>query len=350
MINKYNSIVGCYFQEVTVSMGSYILEKIGDFSMFVLEAIKDGFTVQEIIISSGFSKYVIDKTIETLRSENLLVINNNSYSISSVGSKYIMINNIIKEFNCSSDRFAVNCYTCQMEKVQNKAFFNNIIADSRPKDILTSYVDKIMLKSPNYENVKEYMRDTKLFSSLSDTDYSQIYFILKPTDNIFIVPYTIDKDTYSYTETEDDDGAKIILRIPIVKITVKKYCEADKEYKEVLDELDLIAKKDLNLLSEKGKGIIEREKKLRDINRSKQHQYYDAFNSSKLYFEMDDQTWNDNLIKPSKWNIISLPKNVDIPQRENVNDGIITVYNYEYKFIDRIIGFDRLKQVDDYNE
>ena len=350
MKNKNNHIIGCYFQEVTVNMGSYILEKIGDFSIFVLEAIKDGFTIQEIIISSGFSKYVIDKTVETLCSENLLVSNNNSYTISPVGDKYITINNIIKAFNQSSDRFAINCYTCQMEKIKDETLFYNKCSYDRQLDILPSYIDKIMLKSPNYENVREYMRDAKLFSSLSDTDYNHIYFIIQPTNNRFIVPYIIDIDTYSYNEIEDDDFAKIILKIPIAKITVNKYSERDEEYKDILNELDLIAKRDLELLSEKGKGIIEREKRLREINSSKQHQYYDAFNCSALYFDIDDNNWNDDCIESSKWHKISLPQKLSKSQKRTSKDGIISIYSFEYKFIDRIIGFDRLKQVDENDE
>ena len=352
MNNSKNHIIGCFFQEVSVIMGSYILEKIGDFSLFVLDAIRDGFTTQEIHMSSGFSKSVVDKTIQTLCSENLLILDNSSYKVSSIGDKYLTIDKIIKRFNDSSERFAINCYTCQMETVLDKKLYTN--KTDRQLDILPSNIDLIMLKSPNYENVKEYMRDylrdTEIFSDFDDTDYNYIYYILKPTNNRFVVPYIINIDTYSYNEIENDEGAKIVLTIPITMITVNKMCEEDEVYKDILDKLDLIAKKDSDLLSEKGKGIIERENKIREINSSNKHKYFDAFNCSALYFDNDDQNWNDNCIEFSKWHKITLPQNLSRSQKRTVKEGIVSIYSFEYKYIDRIIGFDRLKQVDDNNE
>jgi hypothetical protein len=210
--------------------------------------------------------------------------------------------------------------------------------------MLHGHVDYDMLRSPDYENVKEFMRSDPLVASLSsDIVGDSAYFFLTPTKNRFTVPYYIDRAVYTQP-AEGGEGAKVTVRVPIARVTVKQISAESEQYKDELDSLLSLYDTDKTLLSEKAQGIVERERLLRASSTDAMYKYYDAFSKCALPFDPSDDQRSS---AAGRWELIELPKNLNLQERSipNKQDGrLVNVYRFSYGTTDITVDFDRLIQ------
>ena len=336
--------ITCPFIEVTVRMGCDAIDRFGSFPLFILDAFADGYTQEEIRESSGFSAEVVEQHVRSLLEEGLLE-DGGSIRVTQRGKEFLRIRSVISEFNGQKKRYAVNCYTGRMETVRDILLFDTPPAFENAKT-LHGHVDYDMLRSPDYENVKEFMRSDPLVASIaSDFVGDSVYFFLTPTKNRFSVPYYINRVVYTQP-TEDSEGAKVTVRVPIARVTVKQISAESEQYKDELDSLLSLYDTDKTLLSEKSQGIVEWERLLRASSTDAlyKYKYYDAFSKCALPFDPSDDQRSSTA---GRWELIELPKNLNLQERSipNKQDGrLVNVYSFSYGTTDITVDFDRLIQ------
>lgn len=252
-------LVYCPFREVTIEkVSSDLLEKLGNFSILVLCAIAKNKSVDDIANSVCLNPIVVENFIKELSENELICFSGNSPRVTQLGRKYIAINDMISIFRDNSqERYAVNCFTCQLERVGDLNCFGNTYDQLRNKDIPQLknklHGSELLLKTPNYENVKEYMKRYIDFDSddqlESYNDY--IRFQLQPCGKVFYVPYAIPKEAY----ISDKSGKKLQnsfwAELPVD--TVKREYISENYY-EVSSEIISIYSKNKQLLSSEGQS------------------------------------------------------------------------------------------------
>lgn len=280
-------LVYCPFQEVKIEkVSSEYLEKLGNFSILVLCAVAQSKSVAQIADSVCLNSSVVEKFITELAENELIDVSGNSPRVTKHGRVCIAVNDMISLFRSNEQkRYAVNCFTCQLEDVNDLDCFDNTYDRLLNKGI-TQLKNKLrgseqLLKTPNYENVKEYMKQfIKFKSDDEDGNYNDyIRFQLQPSGKVFYVPYAIPPESYRREMGDEKSGSSFWAELPVY--TVKREYISEKFF-SISEELIAIYAKNEQLLSLEGQSAAKDCLKINEWNSKSELFNADCYSGSEF--------------------------------------------------------------------
>lgn len=215
-MSKKLDVAYCPFKEVIIQrITSELLEKIGALPLLILNALERKESIVSIAQGICMEEWVITDISEELVRNQLLQKNEDTYVLTELGESYIRIHRFIQNFTeTQMHRFAVNLFTCQLEKVSDEQYFSQT---ARPLDHHRILHNKLqnserMILSPNYENTVDFMKQYLDMSeiAITENDYQYIIFQLEPIGDIFYVPYTIMPAAYLLPEEAPEPQEDVI--------------------------------------------------------------------------------------------------------------------------------------------
>lgn len=274
-MNEYD-VIYCPFMEIEIqSIGSELLDNLGNFSLLVLLSINFQQSLEEISSAVCVDISVVIETADELAENQLLEKGkNNRYSVTNLGEQYIRIYEFIRDFQNEEKRYAINCYTCQLEDVKYESSFLCHRNDLTVNDgfILDDRLNgsEQLIESPNFENTKEYME--RIFDlseiSLTNDDFEYIYFRLKVVRkerkfHKFYVAYEIPTESYMYDSSSYTPEYTLKAKLPIAQ-GKREYVIQDVKY--ISNALLIMLDKAPELLSNSGKSLAKDLKRINELN------------------------------------------------------------------------------------
>lgn len=348
-MDNSTDMIYCPFFEVSVSVRSEIIERIGSFPMFILQALfnEDGTMeprkqLHRIIDSTKIQSSTVLETMGELADDGLLKsLGNDEYSLSESGAKYVRIARYLESFSDNfKKRIAVNAFTGMLESVKNEAWFSK---KSYPDDsyVLKRNTNRLMIQNPNFSNVKDFLKDEIDLSqlSISEDDYKYIVFDLKPEKEPFFVPYVVLPQ--AILSGDECESHPISLIIPVEEVHRTATHKKIEENKSLLPALLHIAQTRPSFLSDAGNDLVRIAQKLECENK-KDATYYEChfgyrFSSAPSF----DTDWSHAAYP--EFRLSKRKKKACRPQE--IGDIIVTTTT-ESKEIRRLISFDRLEQAE----
>ncbi len=328
---KKRDVFFCPFKEVEIqNLYSEMLEKIGGLPMLILLQAAENKTVAEIADGICVADWVIDDTAEELVKTSLLIKQGEQYALTDLGRRYVRIYNFIKEYKANDqNRHAVNLFTCQLEQVKNERFFENTMRPEKEKFPIKLQNAERFIKTPNFENTLDYMKEyMEKDSVLDDNDYQYFQFELKAKGEVFFVPYYV-PDDYFVDESDRQLEENLVrhdvwLNVPVFEgKRIYRYTGVSEEIAGALQNLNSIAPE---FLTEDGKTHVKRIEQAKLYTQKCNLCVIDAYSGKKYRSENGRQTVDilpKGLMQLSKRYVFPAE-----PERAKILDGEF-YYHYE---------------------
>lgn len=335
-----DDIVYCPFYEVSVSVSSEMIDKLGLFPVFVLTSLSDAAnTVEKITEATNLNPSTVIDTIDELIESGLLE-RKKDYRIchTELGNTYLRIYKFLECSKTINSRFAVNAFTGMLETVKNQNF--EALANSKEGSaVLPCKVSRSVIKNHNYSNIKEFMKDKIDLSEISfcENDYQYISFDLKPK-MYFYVPYSI---TDEAVVSEGEYEYRVKLCVPIEKVRRNVSHEELEANRNIIKQIVDIEMFDKELLSDKAIRLLKLLKKTKTLSAQK-NEFYDCYIGKKLNY----QPCTNSDIGGVNMKVITLTKRKQKKREAAVKNGFILTPDIEELKMYRIISFNSLKQLE----
>lgn len=350
MLNR----IYCPFLEVEIlDISSKVLDNIGDFPIFMLSAIEIGAEPEMIANSVCLGDAVISDTLDELEKYGLISKKKSGIRIRKLGRQYIRIAEFIRNFKSDSNRrYAVNCFTCQLEDVSRTEWFDKKEKPSSGKICLRNklFGSEYLIRTPNYENVLEYMKDkldlTNVGITGDDYEYISIRIKVKPPYRVFYVPYEITKESYMEYSEDTVDTFEADVPISVIKreFVLRSFFQIEDQ--KLLEAVMYL--KDSAYLSEKGKELLEDIESADKINnRQKKPLFYmDRYSGCQFDSKLTDVTHKKPIIKLDPQTSIRTGYQ-SVPNHDDILYHLIEVKQINQTVT---VDFNKLKQLrgDDY--
>lgn len=333
-MTKELDIIYCPFIEVKIKdITCDLLEKFGSFPLQVLLSLSEGHSIKAIAEGIIVAENVIENAVNELEHNNMIEKKMfGKYKLTQTGKKYVRLYTLINDFrNSITEKFAVNCFTCLVEKIGNADYFSNTKIDS--SSILYNRLkgSEFLVKSPDYENSHDYFKNLmKLHNSdLTDDDYVCIHFILEPVDKwkVFYVPYAVPENAYSDADSADTAENKIYVKVPVQKARRFYYSPLDQlnDVKALKAALMFLQESYADFLSEKAKTAIEEMKASERYNAESRIIFMDCYSGKEFgnHLQKNQKTQHTDLCLSERHKF----KSGLIPVKSEGMDGFF----YEYK-------------------
>lgn len=297
MSEKFD-VIYCPFVEVKIeNIGSELLENIGSFPIFVLRALRNGNTTAEISESVCLDIITVTSVVDELKKNDLLEKECEDCKLTDLGYQYLRIFEFIKKFREGRDqRYAINCFTCQLEDVKDQRCFlrtDEVSLKNAPHLPNKLKGSEQLIRTPNYENVKEYMKPYLNLSdvALTEDDYDYIQFELKAESkcankySFFYVPYEIPPESYLWDNSKVNPEYKFWAEIPIQSAKRRFYSSdlhmlpSGEKIAELLLQLNKLAPK---FVSELGGNIISNLENIDKWNKESRYVFIDCYSGQKF--------------------------------------------------------------------
>ena len=344
MISNFDfNIVYCPFYEVTVSIWSDMIDKLGDFPMFILTSLaKPSNNIEKIITATNLNQHTVDDTIDELINSGLLIKKaENRIVHTDLGITYLMIDRYLKAFSkTKSSRVAVNLFTGMLETINDNTIYDSNIPKN---DMLPCKISELLIKNHNFSNIKELMKDKVDLSqfAISNNDYEYINFDLKPKQR-FYIPYVITKESIL---SKDDGEHQIKLIVPIEKVTHTLTHKKMDANKSIISKLMDVASFDENLLSYDGMQLVYIQRKILEL--SGKIDWYDCYTGNVLNYPPNIITEKD--YKEDNIPTFNLKKRIQKEYNPIIYDnGFIDVPISDTLLMQQIISFDSLVKMEDF--
>lgn len=335
--NSLNEVL-CPFYVVTIDIKSDLTERLGVFPLFLLESLSvPENTLKKIACATNLSISTIIDTIESLINNKLIVRNNTKgYNLTELGNTYLKINRYISSFKNNSQRkYAVNGFTGRLEDVEF------MVNEPNPSDavMLPVKASRLLMKNPDYSNVREYMKNKVHIDnfSITDNDYKYLKFFIKP-EKLFYVPYEIPEKSY---DGDPGENNLISLQVPVEEIKLSWSHTDIETHTNIISYIAAIYNSNPDFLSDSGKTLAEIFKKICEFDKTGNIKYMDCYSGTKLCHEPND-------IKRSNadYPVIALKKRRKTSTTpKNVDNNFIFIPRVQREVImTRLISFDKLKQ------
>ena len=333
----------CPYKEVFIeNVSSELLEKIGGLPLLLLLQTSQNVTIDEIAEGTCIQTWVINDVAEELVQNGLFYKDDDQgYKLTKIGESYVRIQDFIKKFQADQkQRYAVNLFTCQLEKVSNEQYFANT---KRPADHVPYLPNKLrnavqLVTTPNYENTLGYMKQyfdlTEV--ALTDDDYEYIQFQLRTKGEVFYVPYYVPEDAYfnnsaaSEKNTENDVAFPHIieLNVPLNRVKrVYEYTAVSSEIRDALLKLNYDAKE---CLSEIGKEHIRKIIQADKYTFICREQVFDAYSGREYSFE-DSSAETSDSTRNNRAFVLSERYFIPMERKQAIKSDDQLYYHYEVK-------------------
>ncbi len=340
-MTKKDDILYCPFYEVSVSVSSEMINRLGIFPVFVLASLSDtANTVEKITEATNLDPSTVTDTVEELIENGLLERKiDDRICHTDLGNIYLRIYKFLEHSKAINSRFAVNAFTGMLETVKNRNFEDLSEPEDKSK-ILCKKVSKLLIKNHNYSNVKEFMKDKIDLSeiSFSEDDYQYIIFDLKPKGGTFYVPYAVTNET---VVSEGEEEGNIKLCIPIEKVSYNVSHVELESNRDIIRQIIDISMVDKEMLSDKALRLLKLLKRTEELSAQKP-EFYDCYIGKKLNYQ---PCTNKEIGRDTTWSI-TLTKRKQKKREANVQNGFILIPVIEELKMYRIISFNSLKQLE----
>ena len=334
-------VVYCPFYEVFVDMHSDQIDKVGTFSMFLLNLFFDTeISMEDIISATHLNPSTVNEVIKNLEKSKLIKKSelSDNYTPDELGKEYNKIYKRINDFNEKKDmqglaRAAVNCFSGKLEEIKNPAYFDN---HTLPKDavVFPCNVSKIMLRNHNYSNVKEFM-EKRLSDDATGINNKYINYDLTPK-RMFYVPYEMSKETYLRSNS---DESLFIVSIPVEKVKYSASHVDAGDSEVIAAAVTVLGTHNPEYLSAKGTQQYALYSKIQEIN--EQCKYMDCYSGRKLEF----QPFENEIASNKNVFTIELPKLHKVSDKKIEKNGFNITVESEILYVKNKIPFDALKQI-----
>lgn len=280
------------------------------FQTFLLEAVEQGHSISQIAEATILTEYVIETEIMQMIDQKLLVKEHEGISLSDLSKKILMVSRCVKKLNDEHKKVCINLFNGNVEGYDTDKFReckdeSDIFL--RP-NISGRDIDGIGVEE-NITFFRSYM------DTLSELDDKQIEPVL---ESIYIVfntdgqsrgykPYSISFLPCALHEDElkeisgSENEEMIYAQGELCKISYYVESETVDANKEIIPDLIKVEQMDAEMLSEKGRNIIERYKEFEAYEQKELVCYYDTVSG---YYQFE---------RPSELGVNRMNTNIELP-------------------------------------
>ncbi|MDR3154589.1 MAG: hypothetical protein LBW85_10065 [Deltaproteobacteria bacterium] len=171
----------CPVQEVKITVGSKLLDDMGQFSKFILSAAGEGHTAKEVSETIEIKEYVVNDEMNYLRSIGFIQDGSDGKQlISESGKSYLNLIACVSGFNGKEVKAQLNCYTGMITELNPRRKRELNANDT----VLPSQVNRYLVHNRNFENSKDYVISAYEgdFRGLNKTQEDSIYVNVEVED------------------------------------------------------------------------------------------------------------------------------------------------------------------------
>lgn len=268
--------VFCPMNTVTIYVASERIDDLGQFTKFILWAISDRYSVEEISNTVALGNTVVEEEIAYIQRIGFVNNSGSKYLISETGQKYLDLISSIENFNNMQAKAYLNCVT------GNISSFNSKIKTQIPENatILPQLINKFIVQNRDYQPLQKFAiaNFSKFFSHLRPEFINSLYFYLKheKTEKKIYQEYVLTEIPPLTKHFNSSD--KMIVNISReIKTIYFSYEDIRLErYRMVISILEKLKVFDQSLLSDTALKLIEYAKKEKLVNSKSSPLYVDA--------------------------------------------------------------------------
>ena len=318
---------------------------LSPFQTFILEAIEERITSDQIAQATLLTPNVIEMEILQMISQNLLVHNEDALTLSKISQKILLIAQCVKQLNSEKKCVCIDLMTGDMRPFVKEDFTENVADGSLrlSQRISGKSIDGISLEE-NMDFFEDYMNT---FSGMGQNDVetilSAIYIELSVVGRreyikrkITNVPCAIGgqkSDSLRHKSTVDDKSLTVKGLIYKIEYTVKSAIV--QTMSDILPALRAIDQRNDDLISDKGQQILNAYKRCEEYNTKHLICFFDTV-SGKFQCSVPDELEDNAEFEVHHYKKVNfeLPPIHDISDNiyEGMIDNVRAYYNIDNDF------------------
>lgn len=272
----------CPVMDVTLTIGSELLDQMGEFTRYILYLIGQGYTIEDINEIIELGEFIIHEEVDYIDKIGLIQQSEYGYILTEIGQKYFNLLFVLDELNKQGIKAQLNCFNGYIYDSDWNTLTYKECDDNYLK--LRVKIIKELYQNRNPANSKEYILNkfsNMIKANLKEDEIEKLYVSLSyersdKYKEIFI------KEASSIKENQSElEEADIIIVHNVIPFKIRAEFLELQEYRNVLSTLKNLKLFDFELISQKASNLLEledEEKFINSINNQKIY-YYDELTS-----------------------------------------------------------------------
>ena len=268
--------VYCPINSVFVYVGSDRVDDLGQFTKFVLWAISNKYSINEISDAVSLGDIVVEDEVYYLSRIGFILETESGLEITETGQGYLDLITSVDEFNNLRSKAHLNCFTGSVGRPNPTA----IIIVPETALCLPEKISRFIIQNRDYQPLQEYARSeyTEFFSHLRPEFLSSLYFYLYPDDSSdpLFQEYSLSNIPAINDHFSSTDGTMVILSRNIVYLHFAYEDDRLLRYRTVIDTLERLSIFDSALLSTTAAELVQYARDERSVNINAEPLYIDG--------------------------------------------------------------------------
>lgn len=265
----------CPVQRVLVYANSQRLDDMGQFTKYVLWAVGEGYSAQEIADAIELKSYIVQDEVLYLTRIGFVSEVDCGYKLTETGKGYLELISVVNDFNKDSIIAQLNWFTGAVSD-----WNPNVEKNVHHNDVDLPYrVSRYLILNKDYAPLKEFVWKaySERFDSLRKELADSIYFFLEPfyQDGKLYRRYYLEEIPPADVQYETINEPMVLLERAYATVQLKYYDERLLHYKTVADTLTRLNDFESLLLSDYAKRILRWIEYERSLNQMKKKAYFD---------------------------------------------------------------------------
>lgn len=234
------------------------------FQKFILEAVMEGASVQQIVDSTQFTKNVVETELLQMQSQKLIIQDKSQYYITDVSKKIMLVSKMVTALNAEHNIFCINLISGEIEKCEEGSFCIPEKNEYKLRQKMLN-LDSISIEenmeffAENIEIFNEIeVRETQMILSSIYAEFNAIKehgnksIIYYKKQSLIGLPCLIGEEQIKITNRE----TSILVEAACKLISFSFYTDSIVKYESVIPELYDINIKYPELISDGAKNVI----------------------------------------------------------------------------------------------
>lgn len=277
-----NINVYCPITSALIYVGSDRVDDLGQFTKFVLWAISNKYTINEISDAVSLGEIVVEDEVSYLSQIGFILDTESGFEITETGQGYLDLIASVDKFNNLHSKAYLNCFTGSVGCPNPTATINI----PKAAFCLPGKISRFIIQNRDYQPLQEFARSeyTDYFSHLRPEFLNSLYFYLYPDDSgePLFQEYSLSALPDINDQFSSSDGTMVILSRNIVCLHFAYEDDRLLRYRTVIDTLERLSIFDPSLLSTTAVELLKYARDERSVNINANPLYIDASTGSIL--------------------------------------------------------------------
>lgn len=301
--------------------------ELNTFQRFILEAIEENATLEQIVDATQLTENVIESEVLQLQRQNLI---NEDCTLSEVAKNILMISRCLEILNNEKKKLCINLITGELEEYDKDIYYNPgqndwvIEGEIRFEDISgISIEDKESVLADSLSALSGFSEKqidkvrSSLYVELNETDKKTVY----KQQEITKLPCLIGDNKLKSEDKIYAEGKYSVITVEVSNDSLEKYSEKIEPLKELCTDTP-------ELVSDFGKDLI------------KEYKQYECYKNEKLTFAYDHTS---GMFNEEKYDVNAFPdkkvqlmlkaeKEIDDKVKSRIFDTVKTKWKLDEKY------------------